>query len=139
MSSPFIQILVSAPTITDWISAIGTIFASGAAIFAICVARTDLRATKKQLQAQTTYQIHKDILDFVNARNGKSTPEEKLLFYYSMFNLIEANLLHPGLKTMVQQDLKAANAQSEFKTFWLDKNIREKYPMDFQKFIAGTV
>lgn len=138
MSAPLIVISASAPDIAGWITAIGTIFASGAAVFAICVARTDLRATKQQLQAQTTYQIHKDILDFFNSRNGAATPPEKLLFYYSMFSLIEAKLLHPGLETMVLQDLKVAKAQPEFTTFWADKQNREGYPMDFQNFVLRS-
>lgn len=139
MPDPVIHIASSGPSITDWITSLGSVLAAGAAAFAIWVARVDIKKVNRQAKARLTYDIHKDVLSYVNSLPASSPPQAKLLFYYSMFNLIEAGLLHEGLKTLVDQDLASLKQNPEFQKFWNDQKNRENYPMDFQDFISKRI
>lgn len=136
MPHPVVHVVASGPSVTDWVSAIGAVLAAGAAAFAIWVARVDIKKANHQATARLTYDIHKDVLSYIKTLPGSSPPQAKLLFYYSMFNLIEADLLHEGLKTMVEQDLACLKQDAVFQAFWQDVKNRENYPLDFQNFIS---
>lgn len=120
-----------------WISAVAACIAAVAAFSALIIARGDLRKTKKELRAQLTYQVNKDVLDLISRSGGKS-PKELLLFYFSIFNLIDAGLLPKGTEELVLNDIGSAKGAGLLDSIWKDASSKAQYPKDFQKFIDGV-
>lgn len=137
MLHPLIQITSSSSDVTAWISSFASLFAAVAAGYAIYLARHDLKEARRQSNAQMTYQIQRDLLDLMSSRNVASSPQEKTLFYFSMFSLIEADTLSPGLESMVRRDIQTALDEDAFREFWSNERNVQDYPMEFQNFIKS--